>query len=111
MSSIAVTVAPGGAGAPTLVTVVGDVDLATALELRAQLTPAVEAAAGHSDGLVLDLREVDYLDSSGLRLLAALAHELGEGLTVVAPEGTPTRRVLEVSHLTDHVTVAEAPPG
>ncbi len=48
---------------------------------------------------------------SGLRLLAALARDLGDGLTVVSPAGTATRRVLEVSHLTEHVTVAEAPPG
>lgn len=111
MRTIDVAVDPGGGDRPTLVAVTGDVDLATAPELRSQLAPAVEAAAGHRHGIVLDLREVGYLDSSGLRLLAALAQELGDGLTVVAPTGTATRRVLEVSHLTDHVTVEEAPPG
>lgn len=111
MRSIDVAVDPGGAGRPMVVTVAGDVDLATAPELRAQLAPAVEAAAGHPHGLVLDLCEVGYLDSSGLRLLAALASDLGEGLTVVAPSGTAARRVLEVSHLSDHVTLTEAPPA
>lgn len=111
MSGIDVVVEAGRAGAPTRVTVTGDVDLATAADLREQLGPATEDAAGHGGRLLLDLCGVGYLDSSGLRLLAALARDLGDALVVVAPAGTAARRVLEVSHLTDHLTVAEAPPA
>lgn len=111
MRTIDVTVDPGGPDRPAVVTVTGDVDLATAPELRSRLAPTVESAAGDGRGLVVDLRDVCYLDSSGLRLLAALARDLGDGLTVVSPAGTATRRVLEVSHLTEHMRVTEAPPG
>ena len=110
MRVIEVGVEAGGAGAPTRVTVNGDVDLATAGDLRDRLGPALEDAADHGAGLLLDLRGVGYLDSSGLRLLAAMARDLGDALVVVAPAGTAGRRVLEVSHLTDHLSVAEAPP-
>ena len=110
MRAIVVELENGGAGAPTRVTVTGDVDLATAGDLRDQLGPALEDAAVHGAGLLLDLRGVGYLDSSGLRLLAAMARDLGEALVLVAPSGTAARRVLEVSHLTDHLTVTEAPP-
>lgn len=111
MRVIEVAVEAGGAGAPTRVTVTGDIDLASAADLRERLGPALEDAAGHAEGLLLDLCGVGYLDSSGLRLLAAMARDLGDTLVVVAPAGTAARRVLEVSHLTDHLTVAESPPA
>ena len=77
------------------VTVRGEIDLSNAddleRELARELTPARD--------VTIDLREVEYIDSSGVRLLHHLAATLapGTGLTVVAPEGTFAGSVLRLT--------------
>ena len=62
-------------GEAVVVTVRGEVDLATAPELESCLQRAFGAAP---DGVVLDLEGLTFIDSSGLRVLVAL----GEGRTL-----------------------------
>lgn len=92
-------VRPGGrADAPDrpCVALVGEVDLSNVDQLEAGIRAAVPCAAA---GLVLDLSGVDYLDSTGLRLLFQLARELRDRqqtLTLVVPAASRLRRVLEL---------------
>ncbi len=69
----------------------GEVDALTAGSMEDALAP---------DGpLVLDLSDVTFFDSSGVRLVDRLArrHEQqGTGFRVVAPPGSRARRVLDI---------------
>jgi anti-sigma B factor antagonist len=61
----------------TVLSVAGEIDLATAPLLRAALTDLIEQGNPH---LLVDLRQVDFLDCSGLNVLVgshkcACAHE------------------------------------
>ena len=51
---------------------------------------------------MIDLSNVSYLDSAGVRMLAELDHRLGwraQALRVVAPETSRSRRVLVIAGL------------
>jgi stage II sporulation protein AA (anti-sigma F factor antagonist) len=79
--------------------VTGEIDVANAADVAAQLSAAVSNAA---HGLVVDLAGVEYVDSAGLRGLLDLAVRMrrrGQRLAAVAPEGSPVRRVLELIEL------------
>lgn len=70
------------------VSVTGRLDLRSAPELRLQAAAALAAAGG---SLVLDLGEVEFIDSSGLGVLAGLhreAERLGGRLVIVTPAGS-----------------------
>jgi anti-anti-sigma factor len=86
-------------GAPG-VRVRGEVDIDTAAELTAVLDAAIRDSRG---AFVLDLCDVDFLDSSGvtvvLRALAMLGRS-DRALAVVCPPG-PARRVFEVAGIAD----------
>jgi anti-anti-sigma factor len=85
----------------------GEVDLANARDLEAELTDAVPNDA---TGLVLDLTDTAYLDSSGVRLLFGLAeslHRRSQELSLVVPTESPTRRVLELCGVEQVATIAE----
>jgi anti-anti-sigma factor len=76
--------------------VTGEVDLATAPELRRRLDAVIAAGTGNID---VDLSDVAFLDSSGLAVLLA-AHQAAcdehRRLTVRHPS-KPVLRVLQVS--------------
>lgn len=87
----------------------GELDLATA--------PAVEdAVVGRvRDGgwVVLDLRGLEFMDSSGVRVIVTahgLAQESGGRLTIVrgVPDG-PVQRVLEISGLEGVLDLVDEP--
>ena len=54
---------------------VGEIDLATVDELQAQ----VDGAASEAQHVVLDLREVSFIDSAGLRLVVQSSRALEAG--------------------------------
>jgi anti-anti-sigma factor len=77
--------------------VTGELDVSNAapLELAIARQLGVDAA-----GLVLDLAGLEFIDSSGVHLLFHLWQRLslrGRGMAVIAPPGSPARRVLELS--------------
>ena len=77
----------------------GEIDLSNAAEITDALLGGVPNEAL---GLVIDLSEVSYIDSAGVRMLAELDHRLGwraQALRVVAPEESRSRRVLEIAGL------------
>ena len=74
----------------------GDIDLSTVEDVESGLRSAIDGGTGV---MVLDLREVSFLDSSGLRLLLRLHKDLGEaGRRLVLVQGP--RRVARVFELT-----------
>jgi anti-anti-sigma factor len=79
----------------TLVTVTGEVDIATSPRLRAAL-----AERPRTEGLLLlDLTAVTFMDSSGLSAVLNLQRDTtaaGERLAVVCPPG-PARLLFEVT--------------
>jgi anti-anti-sigma factor len=85
-----------GNGDGRLLHLSGEVDSATLPQLERRLAESVAKAAD----LTLDLSELTFMDSSGLRLLIEVAHQLeGSGkLILLAPSGI-VRRVLELTQL------------
>ena len=85
----------------------GDVDLGTAEAVRREL----EAVQGEARAIVIDLREVTFLDSSGIRLLieAQLASDRdGYRLTVVrGPDHV--QRLFELAGLESRLTFVDHP--
>ena len=89
----------------TEVVVRGEIDLATAPAFR----EALSAGATPPDGsLVIDLREVGYLDSAGIEVLFDQARKRWIEL-VVRPD-SPIVRVLEISGLAKAVPVRTQSP-
>jgi anti-sigma B factor antagonist/stage II sporulation protein AA (anti-sigma F factor antagonist) len=81
------------------VRIVGEIDLANAAEVQDEINAAVTNDAAR---VVLDLTELEYLDSAGLRILFTLAERLRVlqmVLDLVVPPGCPVRRVVEMSGL------------
>jgi|SRR5688572_13611808 anti-anti-sigma factor len=81
----------------------GEIDLSNADAVRSDIVSAVPHAAA---GLVLDLTETTYLDSSGIRLLFELAERLQsrrQRLVLVVTEAALVRRVLVLTKLDDAV--------
>jgi len=81
-------------------TVRGQLDLASGAELELALDTAIRASVG---AFVLDLCDLEFLDSSGLRVVlharAMLARD-ERALAIVCPAG-PVRRLMEVAGVAD----------
>ena len=86
-------------GAPGVI-VRGEVDISAAPQLTEALDAAIRASAG---AFVVDLCDVEFLDSSGVNVLVRARAVLGRderALAVVCPPG-PARRVFEVAGIAD----------
>jgi anti-sigma B factor antagonist len=79
-------------GTTPIAHVSGEIDLANATGVFA----AVRAKASDT-GLVIDLSEVTFVDSSGLGQLVALSRDVP--LRVVAPRAAAPRRTIEITQL------------
>jgi anti-sigma B factor antagonist len=81
----------------------GEVDMATAPQLRDLLNGLVD---GGSTRIVLDCRSLDFLDSSGIGVLVAVRKRLGDdgALTLESPPAH-VRKVLELTGVTAHVAI------
>lgn len=92
-------------GAQTTLSLVGEVDPATAPALADRL--AELAADATVSSVVLDLAGVTFLDSSGLRVLVTgrEAIRAADGELALRAPNRNVRRVLEVTGLSDLITV------
>jgi anti-sigma B factor antagonist len=88
----------------------GEIDLATVGSIRRKIDECVAAGC---ERLVLDLRGVTFMDSTGLHLVldahAAAREEGWELLVVEGPDSV--QRVFEVTGLRDRLPFVEAPPS
>jgi len=76
--------------------VTGELDLAGAPRTGDEIADAVPTTAR---GLVIDFSGLAFIDSSGIAMLFAIARRLSgrrQQLRVVAPEGGPVTRVLDI---------------
>jgi anti-anti-sigma factor len=91
------------------VTVRGELDLATAPEFEQIVMERIDAG----QDVVIDLRELDFMDSSGVRVLVAAharAGRSGARLIVVRPgEGSVVGKIIEVSGLDAELHLVDDP--
>ena len=87
----------------------GELDIATTPELEQALA---DATADGVDEIVLDLRELSFMDSTGLRALAqanSRAEAAGVSLSIIRGP-RQIERVLEISGLGSLLPLVDAPP-
>ncbi len=85
----------------------GEIDLSNAAALQSEMADAV---GSQPDGLVVDLSELEFIDSTGIRMLFDLAASLKrhqQALRVVVPDQSHLADILEAVGLqraaaTDH---------
>ena len=85
-----------------VVVVHGEIDLVTAPRVGGAV-----AAANAASGVVLDLSDVDFLDSTGLRELLVAQRELGGRLTIVCHPGGAAHRLMTVAGLNEALPLYE----
>ncbi len=85
----------------------GELDLASSQEL----IDALERLGG-SRSIVLDMRELEFIDSSGLSVLVK-AHQRaaaeGGELSIVRRDDSQVQRLLDLTGLTERLRVSDAP--
>jgi anti-anti-sigma factor len=85
----------------------GDIDLANTPTVSATV---LEGVPNGAVGLVVDLSDVRYIDSVGIRMLFTFVrslHAARQGMAIALPAGSPVRKLLKVTHL-DEATVFRA---
>ena len=95
MTTATVVIRPRGSAVH--IDIGGEIDLENATSVEEQLSAAIP---NETTEVTLALGELSYLDSAGLRVLFALAARLEVlqiELQVHVPQGSVTRRVLELS--------------
>ncbi len=103
-SGFAVTVE--SAADTTVVAVSGELDIATADRLTKALA-GIEVEPDHL--LAVDLSGVEFMDSTGLRLLIGANRRAGEAgyrFTVVTG-GSPAKRVFELTKMDEYIDVVD----
>jgi anti-anti-sigma factor len=96
-------------GDVAVVALSGELDVAGATLLEHELD---RVAADHdANGLVLDLRELDFMDSTGLRLMVlADDRARAEGRRLSLVRGKPdVQRVFEITRMTDRLDFVDSP--
>jgi anti-anti-sigma factor len=88
----------------TICTVVAEIDIANADAFREELDNVVS----EDRNTIVSLADCPYIDSSGLRVLIALARRAGDSLSLVVAPGTQVRRVFEITSLTSSMRVFES---
>ena len=95
-------------GGASIFAVSGELDLRTSPELEERLGGAFDAGA---ELVILDLRQIEFMDSTGLRVLLAAhqrAHESGRRFALVKG-ADQVERVLTLTGVRDLLTVVDAP--
>jgi anti-sigma B factor antagonist len=88
-------VAASRSGARTVVTVSGELDIATAPQLSAVITLAM---GSRPEALWIDLTALTFIDSTGLHVLSQANHRYDGALAIICPPGN-IRRVFEIAGL------------
>jgi anti-anti-sigma factor len=92
-----------------VVAIRGELDLATAPELETALLERLDAG----EDVVLDLRDLQFMDSSGLRVLItahARAADGGPQFAIVRPRvGSEVARILDIAGVEQQLNLIEEP--
>jgi anti-sigma B factor antagonist len=83
----------------------GEIDAHTAPELAAHLEPL----PGDAGDVVLDVSGIEFIDSSGLRVLIDAHRRAGDAgrRLVISRPSAAVRRLFEISGLLDHLVVQD----
>jgi anti-sigma B factor antagonist len=95
-------------GGAAVVAVSGELDLGTSPELEERLARAFD---GGAELVILDLRRVEFMDSTGLRVLLGAhqrAHDTGRRFALLRG-ADQVERVLTLTGVRDLLTVVDAP--
>jgi anti-anti-sigma factor len=94
----------------TVLNLIGELDLATVGELESAIGDRLRAG----QHVIVDLRSLEFMDSSGVRALvaghAAAADCDGSLVIVRAPRGTEVDRVIDVSGIATALGMVDEPP-
>ncbi len=92
-------------GATTVVALTGELDLAGVAALEQELAGTPEGA------VVLDLRGVEFMDSTGLRaiVVAALEAERAGGSLALVAGPEPVMRVFDMTRMRERLTFVDPP--
>jgi anti-anti-sigma factor len=96
-------------GSDLVVHITGEIDISNAREVSSALE---EAVPNGTPAIVVDLSQVTYLDSAGVKLLMHLADRLRlrrRELRLVVPDDAPIRAVLELTGLLRMVAPVDDP--
>ena len=88
----------------------GDLDVSTAASVEERL---IELEDGGAERVILDLRALDFIDSTGLSLLINAdrrGRQAGRRVTIVSGTGAP-RRILETTGLKGRLDIVEDDPS
>ncbi len=94
-------------GRGAVVRLTGEIDLSNAEGMRRAIARAIP---NHAVVLILDLSEVDFLDSAGIQLIYQLREDLrarGQILQLVVASTSPTHDALTLAGVTHHVEIVE----
>jgi anti-anti-sigma factor len=98
-------------GKQSLLALSGELDISTVWELEDALAARLKAG----EDVVVDLRGLEFMDSSGVRALVAghaAAQESGGSLVIVrARRGTEVDRVIDVSGIATALGMVDEPPA
>ena len=87
----------------------GDLDLGTAATLCSHLTEAIQRpAAGR---IILDLSEIAFCDSTGLRAIVGVVREAqahAVPLAITVPEGSQVARLIELTGTAEFLPIAQS---
>ena len=92
-------------GDTVLIVIDGEIDLSNSDYVESEIATAI---SNRTMSAAIDLTAVSYIDSIGMRVLFEIATRLETaqiGLKLVAPIGSPARRVIEISGLNTVVDV------
>jgi anti-sigma B factor antagonist len=96
-------------GDRVVVTLSGELDLASAPLLQSEIEQSIAAGAG--EALVLDLDGLQFIDSTGLRVILA-GHDRAreEGREFAVTRGSKqVQRLLSITRAGEHLRVVESP--
>lgn len=87
------------------ISIEGEIDLSNADQIEEDITAAIP---NHCTSASVDLTDVTYVDSVGMRVFFNLVAQLRTAqieLKVIAPPSSPARRIVDISGLNAVVTV------
>lgn len=99
------TVVVDRAAEPPVIALSGELDPHTAPLLQRE----IDGVLTEGTDLVLDLSQLGFVDSSGLRVLISAQHQLADhgGTLVLRSPSETVRRLLEITGLVDHITISD----
>lgn len=101
LAGFSVDVGPDVLEGATLIAVSGDLDLSTSAALETRLETRLEGFEAARSTIVLDLSDVTFMDSTGLRALWTIRQRVAStgGQTLLRAPSDAVRRVLKTTKL------------